>query len=261
MAMRSLLQAVCAVTLGVCGVAHATLISIDANDFAAETDVSSATFGVTMSAMGYAYSYTDSSGLAVYTPIRTGPVYSHALNESLCSFEYGPPGTSCPATGDQVLSPAAGRDVTFNEAGWEMSYGEPGPPCLGPCINRTGSDSLLRVDFATPTNYVDTLGLEIGGDFPGIWAYDAAGDLVGSCAGGVDDYCTSASYIGSTADWLQLSVSAATSDISTVLISGIGNTLPFERVRYVPEPATLGLMCIGLAGIGFGRRRRKNYRA
>lgn len=253
--MHLLTRIACVILLGACSVAHAGYISIDANNFAPETNISYSTPGVTMSAMGYVYSYSESPSIAVYTPVLTGPVYSHALSVDLCSMEYNPPsGVSCPASGNQVLSPAAGSGITVDEAAWRLGGGEPGPPCLGPCINRMATDTLLRIDFATPTNYVDALGLQVGGDPPAMWAYDAAGNLVASCEGFVDP--CSEGYVTSASDWLKLSVSTPSSDISTVLLSGENQHLLFERFGYAPEPGTLGLMGIGLASIGFALRKR-----
>src|SRR5436190_19655721 len=109
MPRRSLLAAVSGITFGVCGVAHANLITIDANDFAPGTDLSSASSGVSMSAMSYAFSHTDASGNAVYAPILTGPIYSRALTQTLCSFQdpYHPP---CLASGNEVFGYLPGTD-------------------------------------------------------------------------------------------------------------------------------------------------------
>lgn len=70
-------------------------------------------------------------------------------------------------------------------------------------------------------------------------------------------------FVQGTADWvLSIPGLTSTTNISSVVFSfstqsGV-NVTGVPKTNGVPEPATFGLFALGLAGLGFARRKRKN---
>jgi hypothetical protein len=135
--------------------------------------------------------------------------------------------------------------------------------------------SILRVDFDTPTNYVELWGAGHGYSFM-VEAFNTAGDRIGGCAthdhpmiysyavGRYDDcwtfYGTDPSASSRTALY-STSVLRPDADIAYVLAAtNFGSGVKIDQITYnrvsVPEPATLALLGLGILGIGLGKRRR-----
>jgi hypothetical protein len=136
--------------------------------------------------------------------------------------------------------------------------------------------SILRVDFETPTNYVELWGAGSGYSFM-LEAFNTTGDRIGGCAthdhpmiysyevGRYDD-CWSLYGTDSSAQpraaLYSTSVLRPTADIAYVLAAtNFGAGVRIDQITYnrisVPEPATLGLLGFGVLSVAIGRRRRK----
>jgi hypothetical protein len=136
--------------------------------------------------------------------------------------------------------------------------------------------SIFRVDFDTPTNYVEIWGM--GGSFSMMLeAFNSAGEMIGSCAthdhpmvydypvGRYDGCWTYYGLATSTPSRRALystSVLLPTADIAYVRAStGYAGIVNIDQVTYnrvtVPEPATLGMLGLGILGVIMGRRRKR----
>jgi hypothetical protein len=164
---------------------------------------------------------------------------------------------------------------------------DPNTGCLQGCTSEglgptpVGNFELLDVRFSTPVSFVDALQYVFSDDAGAIWAYNKAGQLVGFCTGSATNLgalppqvtfsspsgCyTALAYSNKPGtpilDGLTISNSAA--DISTILIGAQDDfnagvqAVSFSTTPVIgaPEPGTLALFGLGLAGVGFMRRRK-----
>ena len=136
--------------------------------------------------------------------------------------------------------------------------------------------SLFRVDFDTPTNYVELWGMG-GGYSMMLEAFNSAGEMIGGCAthdhpmiydypvGQYDGCWTYYGLATSTPTRRALystSVVRPTADIAYVRAStNIVGIVQIDQITYnrvtVPEPATLGMLGLGILGVIMGRRRKR----
>ena len=159
-------------------------------------------------------------------------------------------------TGDVAIS----GDSTF-----------PFPPdtgCLEGCdMGEPGFFRALEVSFATPVSLVDVMQLQAAFNLGAVFAYNAAGQLVGACEDswpiqGINGpgSCYQLLSITSTGGLTSFTIQAP--GIVTVLAGGYldNDSIDVPAVSFAPtaaaEPGTLILMALGLAGVGFMRRRK-----
>jgi hypothetical protein len=224
--------------------AQALIIEIEPDNWAAGTDVSRLTTGVTLSVVTLEQIGVAENGLPLWSPVNGGAVYSTA--------------SALAATGDSVFGWAPEHSLPTGEVLW----GEVGPQCLfAPCwavreIARF--DRVLRLDFDTPTDYVSVIGRMTGGDPTTIWPFDENQAFVPGCVTGCATQRYSAVHPFSITDPIYgydvLVRHTPAANIKTVFIGGIDAKQPLDRLRFndmvsVPEPSTLGLFLIAAAAI------------
>jgi hypothetical protein len=217
--------------------ANATLVTIEPDDYAVGAVVG-----------------TEDATLRFVTGGRTTPLtYSNAV----AAIHTGCGDYPCPApTGTKSLwdggaAYRTSQSVTGNFHSHFAPYvnGEGPPGEYAP----SGTFSALRVDFDSPVNYFDAL--MFGGSVDGVnlFAYSTTGQLL-----------YSGQYWGTriTSYHYQFDVrmTRETNDIAYLFIGGFSAAKGIDRIRYdVPEPATFGIMALGLFGVvGMRRKHLRN---
>ena len=203
-----------------CVVANATLITVEPDDFANGTDISNAVSGITLSIEGH-------PGEPVLS--RDG------------TFEDGP-------TGGSNHSPTGSRVFGHNILGLESSEND--SRMLWTTI---GSAAVLRADFGRLADFVAIDVFANDDDTFQLEGYSATGQLL--------DSFNTGEIRGTSAT---MSISRTNADIAYILAFGVAPEGAGQldnlrvNVQLVPEPTTLALMVLGIAGIGCSRRRYSN---
>lgn len=223
------------------GMAHATLITIDPDNFAPGEDISNATPGVTLST--YSKDWTDLS-TSHFSPIR-------AVFCDQCS--------TGAFNGENVFGTNAGNP-TFIDAAHVLPDREFEEPYVA-----------FRADFTNPTNYVQILGGAFGpGNTElGLFAFDSEDNLIGSCVSGGEDLPSTPGcdlLLGlptpgrdpALYDPWALTVNTATFNISYVIAGGLLNGQVVKSMSFVsvPEPSSWALMALGVILILVVQRKR-----
>jgi MYXO-CTERM domain-containing protein len=184
--------------------------------------------------------------------------------------------------------PLGPQNESFGEI-FEGTDFDPDTGCLQGCtspggtgLTPVGNFELLDVRFSAPVSFVDALQYVYSDDAGSIFAYNKAGQLVGSCTGSATNVGTlppqvtfsspSGCYTAlaysnkpGTPILDGLTISNATADISTLLIGAENDfnagvqTVKFSTtsVTSAPEPGTFSLFALALAGLAVARRRRE----
>jgi hypothetical protein len=152
------------------------------------------------------------------------PVYSYNAVGAGCIP------VQCPPVGTNVFSPSptgAPTPGTPNYGVGGFWGGGEFDVCTQNCVYfpEDIGTTYLRVNFATPVDFVEALAFYSGGDPTGIAAFDSAGNELGGT------FNTQGSGIG----WGYATASTATADISTVLIGGADSFRQVNEIAYAPE--------------------------
>jgi hypothetical protein len=219
------------------GAAHAEIITIDPDNYAAGTNLSSSIAGVGLSGFS-----KDFSGGAV----SHDAIYSAA--DPRCSSN---PADCKAVTGAHVFSKESGGVEDFLGGRWfEASSAR---YCFETSVCSGGFSALL-IDFATPTDFVEISGRFLS-DSPLLYAFDASRNFLG---GGC---CTTPGQWNSFTTGTSL-FQSATANISYVIAAGWSSNSSLDVLRYnetasVPAPGTALLFAAGLAGAWLSRRRAR----
>jgi hypothetical protein len=226
----------------------ASIVTVNANSFAAGTNVSNATAGITLSGVDDNYS-TETSGLAT-TSILTGACLD--TTDFVCV-----PNTSF-FTSPAFPDDGSGR-IFYSEPGYNTCAANPTAPC--PYGNPT-QYLFLKISLLNPTNYVQVTS-QYANDKATLYAYNSDNQLVGSCGG--SGSCTSlllpsVTGGGSSIAEESLTFLSNSDDISYILVAGVEGTSSVNSVAVnmvsVPEPGPLALLAGGLGAIGLLRLMR-----
>jgi hypothetical protein len=243
-----------------CNAANASLVTIDPGSFASGTDISNAFTGASLATLTIP-NYPDD-----YVWPDDGPLLEKsAVFAAEC--------TNCAAStiGQTVFSP--GQDPWGPGLATTFDYSEKVARQMqmqsGPQM--PGSKALL-VNFDEATNYVEVIGGGANnGNFFRLDIWNLAGELLGTCSSAAANNtagCTSTVLGNSpndpeTRDQWSLSFQTDLLDIAYITTGGWSGGQYVRSVGFesgapveVPEPASLGLMALGLSTIVMGRRKK-----
>lgn len=223
----------------VCGVANATLITFDAYDYAAGTNVSNVSPGLHLRA------------------VAAAPGSVQVSSYDVQSFHNTSGAPIAPGFFGGIGSPFGGAWTTLSDGYACYAQSQAGQPMSSFCNE---GFSILELTFDVATDFIEIVGGfgdSLGGSF---MAFNANGDLIGCHAGSpIAGVCSPYSVRGE--GQFASSLTFQDSVITRVVFGSAlsGGFVTAGSVSYnhnIPEPATMLLMLTGLTGLLVARRRR-----
>ena len=207
--------------IGLASPAQAALININASDYALGTNLTALTFPT----------------LTIDRLVQTG------------GSTYAP-----------TVSPVTTSGTSLANAVMSVTNGfENYDDCARGSLFATCQYSVLELRFDTPTDMVSLAG-RFFTDAPFLIAFDSLGNQIATFGlGGPGGAFTQTFTTVAGMTQLDLTLTRASRDIARIVYGGDNNVSP-TRVSYqIPEPATLSLVGLGLAGAAFLRRRKRSH--
>lgn len=206
-----------------CGPAHAVMITLEPDDYAVGTNVTTLFEGVTLQM------FSGQAGIST--------TYRDVYVESWPS-----PGNYAAATGTQTFG--IFTDPMLAAQCWS-----------GPCGTSGDPFSALLIQFDRPTNYVEISASWLS-DAPALIGYGINGKhfLTYSPSSVIRPYWEPSG----AAAIFELGGVHSESMIQAIIVAGVLGNSNIDRIRYnsVPEPSSVLLLAAGLAGAAIWRRRQ-----